>query len=1015
MNWRRIFAALLAGAMTVFSLPQGIGVHSANTEDVLRFYRQTAVLISDEDVLTGTAIESEEYYTRRLIVQGNTALDLDGYGADTVLEGPDDLYVMQFPTVETTELALHALSALDEVRYAELDQYLLASADTVQEASAPYSWGTSAIEADLYAAWAAEHTSGSVTVAVIDTGVAKHSYLNDRLRTDGYDLVDGDTDPNDPHYHGTHVAGIVADCTPGLDVRILPVRVLNKDGVGGVLTISNGIRYAADQGADVINLSLGGVGECHAMDEAIDYAISQGAVVVTSAGNYANDTALYHPAQNPRCIVVSAVNQKNLKAAFSNYGATVDLAAPGVAINSTFPGGTFRECSGTSMAAPHIAAAAAMLRLTRPDASPAEIEALLTDCCEDLGDPGRDVYYGAGLPKLSRLIPEVPTESPTDPPTESPTEPPTQAPTQEQYDPNVTGYFADCVQQYVEGDTNYYLYQIPVEDLPYLRRIAIRLEVSRGGTDYDGGFGYVAMPTDDAESPFAFRDFSFTTGSFTKIITLTGEYTTVDAGGNIIDVTGNITGDYLLVVDAGRTRGDTYYGVPQTDDMQVEFVSYTLFYEYPEPTEPPTDPPTEAPTQPPTEAPTQAPTQPPTEAQGSTQYWSESGFFKDCEVEDVREDVHMLMYTIPVQDITKLRRIVINMEVDTAGTPYDGGFGYVGFGTDSLETSFGFREFSYSGGNFAKSVLFDGQYISPGETDLQETQGSPAGNYVFVYDIGRTSGEEQLYGLPSQNDIQVHFISYTLYYEAEEESPGDSEDPGEEAPVRTETYYVTGTFEDLFTIGNYGYVLPVEDPTHLKSITIHTRASSQSNSLWGGSVSQVGFTYGTEERMAYKDFYWMLGDCYATVSFDGEYYTRASDGTYETVSEPVTGGSLYILSPDIPGGAFDTEDITGEFLDYALVYTREVQIQEQAHFTLGDVNEDGTVNANDATAVLMAAARIGAKRDPGLTETQLLAANVDRNNDAVNANDAAFILRYAAYRGAKGVKDIYEYFGYEAV
>ena len=155
-------------------------------------------------------------------------------------------------------------------------------------------------------------------VAVVDTGVdSTHPFLKGRILS-GYNLVDGDNTQQDGHGHGTHVSGTIVDCTPGLDISIIPVRVLNDNGSGYDSVIGLGIRYAVDQGANVINLSLGGYGHSENIGEQIDYAISKNVTVVVAAGNESDNTELYCPAHNTKCITVAAVDINKNQAYFSN-------------------------------------------------------------------------------------------------------------------------------------------------------------------------------------------------------------------------------------------------------------------------------------------------------------------------------------------------------------------------------------------------------------------------------------------------------------------------------------------------------------------------------------------------------------------------------------------------------------------------------------------------------------------------------------------------------------------------
>ena len=255
-----------------------------------------------------------------------------------------------------------------------------------------------------------------VTVAVIDTGVdATHEDLAGTVLP-GWDAITGTPRADsDPYGHGTHVAGVIAAVAgnglggsgAAAGVRILPVRVLDAAGQGWSSSIADGIQWAADHGADVINLSLGGTIPSGVYRAAIDYAVNvRGAVVVASAGNdHENGNPMQYPASDPDAIAVAANTASGGRAAFSSTGSYVTLSAPGTSILAPCPpsGGIctdasgYARLSGTSMAAPFVSAAAALLRGARPDASPAQVRAWLTSTATDAGVPGRDDEFGAGI------------------------------------------------------------------------------------------------------------------------------------------------------------------------------------------------------------------------------------------------------------------------------------------------------------------------------------------------------------------------------------------------------------------------------------------------------------------------------------------------------------------------------------------------------------------------------------------------------------------------------------------
>jgi subtilisin family serine protease len=256
----------------------------------------------------------------------------------------------------------------------------------------------------------------TVTVAVVDTGVdAGHEDLAGAVLP-GWDAIAGAPGgDSDVYGHGTHVAGIVAALAgngvggsgAAAGVRILPVRVLGDDGQGWSSTIAEGIRWAADHGADVINLSLGGTTPSAVYRTAIDYAVNiRRVVVVASAGNdHQTGNPLEYPAADPDAIAVGASTASGARASFSSTGSYVALSAPGTSILAPCPpaaricggGSGYARMSGTSMAAPFVAAAAALLRAARPDASVAQVRAWLTSTATDAGAPGRDDEFGAGI------------------------------------------------------------------------------------------------------------------------------------------------------------------------------------------------------------------------------------------------------------------------------------------------------------------------------------------------------------------------------------------------------------------------------------------------------------------------------------------------------------------------------------------------------------------------------------------------------------------------------------------
>lgn len=268
-----------------------------------------------------------------------------------------------------------------------------------------------------------EAGSASITIAILDSGVdLGHPDLASRLVA-GYDFVDDDADPSDENGHGTHVAGIAGAVTnngvgvAGVDraARIMPVRVLNELAGGSAADIVAGMEWAADQGADVINLSLVGSGNAAALQLAVGYAISRGATVVAAMGNF-GDAVPQYPAACNDVIAVASVKQDDTWANTS-YGPHCDLAAPGgwmgyyhdpAGVYSTMPTyavyktdhelyyNNYDYLYGSSQAAPHVSGVVALLLAADPTLTYTQIEQIIESTSHDVGDPGWDEKLGAG-------------------------------------------------------------------------------------------------------------------------------------------------------------------------------------------------------------------------------------------------------------------------------------------------------------------------------------------------------------------------------------------------------------------------------------------------------------------------------------------------------------------------------------------------------------------------------------------------------------------------------------------
>lgn len=279
------------------------------------------------------------------------------------------------------------------------------------------SWGVLHIGADK--AVAAGVAGAGVNVAVLDTGI---DYTHPDLAANykgGYNFIADNNDPFDDAYgtsHGTHVAGIIGAINNGTGVvgvapavSLYAVKVLDGGGGGTVSTIIAGIEWAIEHKMNVINISIGSPDYSAALEEVCNKAYQAGIVIVASAGNYSPGTVLY-PAAFDSVIAVSATYQTDTIGTFSSYGPQVELAAPGHNILSTAIGGGYITLYGTSQAAPHVAGVAAllfsrgMLDANRDGRIADEIRAQLAATARDLGEPGRDIYYGYGLVDAEKAV-----------------------------------------------------------------------------------------------------------------------------------------------------------------------------------------------------------------------------------------------------------------------------------------------------------------------------------------------------------------------------------------------------------------------------------------------------------------------------------------------------------------------------------------------------------------------------------------------------------------------------------
>jgi subtilisin family serine protease len=358
-------------------------------------------------------------------------------GSDLGLqEGPQHLLSRSFrvridPGADV-EQAVARLAAVDAVELAEPNRWR-ETMITPNDPQLVDQWGLTKINAPT--AWDISTGSGAVVVGIIDSGCDLDHPELAPLLVNGFDMVDlgasptppagwrfegdfsgRDAIPEDEVGHGTHVAGTIAAATDngvqvagiGWQTKIMPVKALTRmvrisdgrvSGVGSSADVAAAVRWAADNGAHVINMSLGSDAATSVESSAIAYAIGKGVVVVAAMGNDGSANPSY-PAAYPGVVAVGAIDSADKKASFSQTGAHISLVAPGVGILSTYLAGGTTTMSGTSMATPHVAGVAALIKAVKPSATGAEIADILRDTARPLtdaaGDPVPNNAYGHG-------------------------------------------------------------------------------------------------------------------------------------------------------------------------------------------------------------------------------------------------------------------------------------------------------------------------------------------------------------------------------------------------------------------------------------------------------------------------------------------------------------------------------------------------------------------------------------------------------------------------------------------
>lgn len=437
--WKTAFTALaIAGVLTVFT-----------TQAMAQFHFQESV--KNRAVQKSRAVKN--YKDREIIVkfkQGvaeQTIQAINKSNGTTVLAKHSERRSRRLRTDENKSIEdmLTVYRANPNVEYAE-PNYTVTASMVPNDTYYPYQWNLDNEVSggiNMESAWDIQTGETQVIVAVLDTGVAYEDYGDYQVAPDlaqtnfvqGYDIINEDEHANDDNGHGTHVTGTIAQSTNNsigaagvaFNVTIMPVKVLDAEGSGTVEDVANGIYYAVDQGANIINLSLGSDSSSTTLKEACKYARQNAVTIVAAAGNDGADSISYPAGYDDYVIAVGATGYDEERTYYSNGGSSLDLMAPGGDLSVDLNGDgyndgilqqTFSEdvtsfgywfYSGTSMATPHVTGVAALLLSASSDLLPAQIQDILETTATDLGDEGWDKDTGWGLVDAAAALENIST------------------------------------------------------------------------------------------------------------------------------------------------------------------------------------------------------------------------------------------------------------------------------------------------------------------------------------------------------------------------------------------------------------------------------------------------------------------------------------------------------------------------------------------------------------------------------------------------------------------------------
>lgn len=438
---KKAISLLLALTMVITSLSIAFPVFADTGAQVDTVVDELSELYQEE---TAEDKSIEDSAASRVIVKAN--VEPDTYGNAEMINGTDDIYIYQYETASEAANALEYYDSLSFVEWAETDG-IVESQSSSFSADETFSYGADMLGSKYAKQYLETIDAPEINIALIDVGInfrLKSFKDTNRVIDSGINLSDtgeegtaqADVGSSSSVYHGSHITSILLDNTAS-NVNIIGYKAMNRDGYGTVSAISASVQKAVEDGADIINLSLNGIGEPPSLiKEAIQDAYKNGVICVVAAGNYNDDVSYYYPANMDEVFTVGAVDNRGNPCFLSNYGEELDFVAPGYQIevygNSSLDKPQY--VNGTSFAAPFIAAASAVALSVHPDYSVEEIKQVLIDSCVTKNDlaysspylrdveikdsslsgftfgnlgekaESEDLYYGYGMPQMQKIV-----------------------------------------------------------------------------------------------------------------------------------------------------------------------------------------------------------------------------------------------------------------------------------------------------------------------------------------------------------------------------------------------------------------------------------------------------------------------------------------------------------------------------------------------------------------------------------------------------------------------------------